>query len=182
MQTIKVKIKRMREGVQLPEYKSVLASGFDLAAAEDVLVRPGETVVVPTGIAVELPPGYELQVRPRSGVSKRTKLRISNTPGTIDADYRGEIGILVDNLMPATTWVTNGVLTIEEELEPFNDDPFSDDNEDAKFMYGTYLIRRGDRIAQAVIAPVVRAEFVEVDELSETERGAGGFGSTGVRG
>lgn len=171
MQAIKVKIKRMREGVQLPEYKSALASGFDLAAAEDVLVRPGETVVVPTGIAVEIPEGYELQIRPRSGVSKRTRLRLPNTPGTVDADYRGEVGVLVENTVPPTKASGTVLIGMDGQWIETND----------LYPVGTYLIRRGDRIAQGVIVPVVRAEFVEVDELSETERGAGGFGSTGVR-
>lgn len=172
MQTIKVKIKRIREEVALPEYKSALASGFDLAAAEDVIIKPGETVLVPTGIAVEIPAGYELQIRPRSGISKRTRLRLPNTPGTVDADYRGEVGVLVENTVPPTKASGSVVISVDGQLIETND----------LYPVGTYIIRKGDRIAQAVIAPVVRAEFVEVDELSETERGAGGFGSTGVKG
>lgn len=172
MQTIKVKIKRIREEVALPEYKSALASGFDLAAAEDVIVKPGKTVLVPTGIAVEIPAGYELQIRPRSGISKRTKLRLPNAPGTVDADYRGEVGVLVENIMPPTQASGTVLIGVDGQLIETKD----------LYPVGTYLIRRGDRIAQGVIVPVVRAEFVEVDELSETERGAGGFGSTGVQG
>lgn len=170
MQTIQVKIKRMREGVTLPEYKTPLASGFDLAAAEDVIIKPGETVLVPTGIAVEIPAGYELQIRPRSGVSKHTKLRLPNAPGTVDADYRGEVMVLVENTEPFVDEMVSYVFDIERKRRQRME----------WYRYGTYLIRKGDRIAQGVIVPVVRAEFVEVDELSETERGAGGFGSTGV--
>lgn len=151
--TIRVKIKR-KPGVPMPAYATDGAAGFDLAAAEDVIIEPGQTVVVSTGLAVELPPGYELQIRPRSGISVKTKLRVQL--GTVDSDFRGEIGVIVDNIA-----VPSG-------------DSFKD---------GTVLaecIRAGDRIAQAVITPVYRAVFEEVDALTPTERGAGGYGSTGV--
>lgn len=153
--TVPVKIKR-KPGVPMPAYATEGAAGFDLAAAEDVIIEPGQTVVVSTGLAVELPPGYELQIRPRSGISAYTKLRIANAPGTVDSDFRGEIGVIVDNIAAPSG------------------DPFKD---------GTVLaecIRAGDRIAQAVITPIYRAVFEEVDALTPTERGAGGYGSTGV--
>lgn len=142
---MEVKIKKVRPHADIPQYATDGAAGFDLVAAEDVVISPDETKIVPTGIAVELPPGYEMQIRPRSGVSLKTKLRVANAPGTVDSDYRGEIGIIVDN---------------------------TSDSE-------TKVVKRGTRIAQGVIQRVERAEFVVCDELTETARGDGGFGSTG---
>jgi len=146
---LRVKIKRVKD-VELPKYAKPGDSGFDLVAAEDTIIWPGETKVVPTGLAFEIPPGYELQVRPRSGMTRNTKLRV--VLGTVDSGYRGEVGVLVDNTeVPKTTNIQANV------------------------------IEKGTRIAQGVIAPVVAANFVEVDELSDSERGVGGFGSTGVK-
>lgn len=147
---VKVKIKKLHPDAVIPQYASEGASGFDLVAVEDVEVWPGETVKVRTGLAFEIPEGYELQIRPRSGISTKTKIRIPNSPGTVDADYRGEVLVLIENTTDETT-------------------------------NALFQIRKGDRIAQGVIVPVVRAEFEEVEELSETKRGSGGFGSTGVR-
>src|SRR5215469_14084285 len=123
------------------------AAGCDLFAAveSDVTLAPGARALVPTGIAIALPPGFEAQIRPRSGLALKTGVTCLNTPGTIDADYRGPVQVLLINL----------------------------GNEPAS-------IRRGDRIAQMIIAPVSRADFVEVDDLTETGRGGNGFGSTGV--
>ncbi|MGD2278282.1 dUTP diphosphatase [Bacillus wiedmannii] len=146
---LRVKIKRVKD-VELPKYAKPGDSGFDLVAAEDTIIWPGETKVVPTGLAFEIPPGYELQVRPRSGMTRNTKLRF--VLGTVDSGYRGEVGVLVDN----------------------TEIPKSANMQ-------AHVIERGTRIAQGVIAPVVTAHFVEVDELSESDRGTGGFGSTGVK-
>ncbi|EOV9528880.1 dUTP diphosphatase [Bacillus cytotoxicus] len=146
---LRTKIKRVRD-VELPKYAKPGDSGFDLVAAEDTIIWPGETKVVPTGLAFEIPPGYELQVRPRSGMTRNTKLRV--VLGTVDSGYRGEVGVLVDNI----------------EIPK------------AEYMQAS-VIERGTRIAQGVIAPVVTAHFVEVDELSFSERGFGGFGSTGIK-
>ncbi|HFJ9281536.1 TPA: dUTP diphosphatase [Bacillus cereus] len=146
---LRTKIKRVRD-VDLPKYAKPGDSGFDLVAAEDTIIWPGETKVVPTGLAFEVPPGYELQVRPRSGMTRNTKLRV--VLGTVDSGYRGEVGVLVDN----------------------NERPIS-------LNMKAHVIEKGTRIAQGVIAPVVTAHFVEVDELSESDRGTGGFGSTGVK-
>lgn len=180
---LEVKVKKVHPDAVIPQYARPGDAGFDLVAVEDVIIQPGETKKVPTGLAFAIPPGYELQIRPRSGVSKDTKLRISNAPGTVDAGYRGEIGILVDNIHPGeqkvvatenrtalVTIVTPHVLSVknrELKTEEF-------------YPVGTYLIRKGDRIAQGVIAPVYQAQFEVVDELDETERGTGGFGSTGI--
>ncbi|PEN76870.1 dUTP diphosphatase [Bacillus toyonensis] len=146
---LRVKIKRVKD-VELPKYAKPGDSSFDLVAAEDTIIWPGETKVVQTGLAFEIPPGYELQVRPRSGVTRNTKLRV--ILGTVDSGYRGEVGVLVDNI---------------EIPKAIN--------------MQAHVIEKGIRIAQGVIAPVETAHFVEVDELSESERGVGGFGSTGVK-
>lgn len=146
---LRTKIKRVRD-VELPRYAKPGDSGFDLVAAEDTVIWPGETKVVPTGLAFEIPPGYELQVRPRSGMTRNTKLRV--VLGTVDSGYRGEVGVLVDN-----TEVPKAV------------------------NMQAHVIEKGTRIAQGVIAPVITAHFEEVDELSDSERGTNGYGSTGVK-
>ena len=147
---VKVDIRQLPhgEGLALPEYHSADAAGLDLLAAvpEDspLILSPGQRALVPTGLTIALPPGYEAQVRPRSGLASKHGVTVLNSPGTVDADYRGEIGVLLIN---------HGAV------------PF--------------LIRRGERIAQMVIAPVVRVELAPASELAETKRGGGGFGSTG---
>ena len=148
--TIKIEVRQLPngEGLALPAYQSALAAGLDLLAAipEDapVVLAPGKYTLVPTGLSIALPQGYEAQVRPRSGLAAKHGITVLNAPGTVDADYRGEIGVPLIN---------------------HSDVPFT--------------IRRGDRIAQMVIAPVVQAEFVPVSTLPATARGDGGFGSTG---
>lgn len=134
------------EGLPLPSYATEGAAGMDLLAAVDapLVIRPGGRALVPTGLRIALPHGYELQVRPRSGLALKNGIMVPNSPGTIDEDYRGELGVIV----------LNG-----------GDAPF--------------VVERGMRIAQAVIAPVVRASWREVAELPDTARGTGGFGSTG---
>lgn len=135
------------EGLEIPQYQTEGASGLDLLAAcqEDILLKAGERTLVPTGIAIALPEGTEAQIRPRSGLANRHGVTMLNTPGTIDADYRGEIKVLAINL----------------GAEDFT-------------------ISRGMRIAQMVIAPVLKAQLTVVDTLDATCRGAGGFGHTGV--
>ena len=147
---VKVDIRQLPhgEGLALPAYQSADAAGLDLVAAvpadSPLILSPGRHAMVPTGLAIALPSGYEAQVRPRSGLAARHGVTVLNSPGTIDADYRGEISVLLINLGEA---------------------PFP--------------IRRGERIAQMVIAPVVQAALVPVAALSATDRGSGGFGSTG---
>jgi len=128
----------------LPFYATEHSAGLDLFSAVDEVIRPMERKLIPTGIAIELPEGFEAQIRPRSGLALRHGITLLNSPATIDADYRGEIKVLLINLG-------------EEE----------------------FIIKRGDRIAQMVISQVVRVEWEEVEELSTTSRGEGGFGSTG---
>lgn len=146
---VKVTVLAHGTGLQLPAYKTEDAAGCDLAAAvpqnEPVVIQPGERVLVPTGIAIALPPGHEGQVRPRSGLSVDHGVTVLNAPGTIDADYRGEIRVPIIN---------HGA--------------------------NAFTIMRGMRIAQLIIAPVTRATFIETDTLNSTNRGGGGFGSTGL--
>lgn len=136
-------------GLELPAYESTLAAGMDLQAAVEsaVVIAPGERALVPTGLAIALPPGFEAQVRPRSGLALKHGITVVNTPGTIDADYRGEVGVILIN---------------------HGDTPFT--------------VERGMRIAQMIVAPVIQAVWNEVGELPESDRGAGGFGSTGTSG
>jgi dUTP pyrophosphatase len=135
------------QGLPLPAYATAGAAGMDLLAAiaDPITVAPGGRALIPTGLTIALPPGYELQVRPRSGLALRHGITLPNTPGTIDEDYRGEIGVILLNT----------------GTEPF-------------------VVERGSRIAQAVLASVSRAEWQEVDTLDATARAAGGFGSTGT--
>lgn len=158
---LRVKIKRVKD-VELPKYAKSGDAGFDLVAAEDTVIYPGGTKVIPTGLAFEIPPGYELQVRPRSGISRKTFLRV--VLGTVDSGFRGEVGVIVSNTSYPGNEIALGI---------------NDDNE--IYMNVKYEIKKGDRIAQGVIAPVVTAHFEEVDELSDSERGNRGFGSSGIR-
>ncbi|PFS53513.1 deoxyuridine 5'-triphosphate nucleotidohydrolase [Bacillus cereus] len=168
---LRVKIKRVKD-VELPKYAKPGDAGFDLVAAEDVVIKPGETKVIPTGLAFEIPPGYEMQIRPRSGMSRKTKLRV--VLGTIDSGYRGEVGVIADNASlieyASQPRFATGILVGDNDF-----------NITKPIKYETILINKGDRIAQGVIAPVLKAHFIEVDELSESDRGTGGFGSTGVK-
>lgn len=172
-----VKIKLLNENAVMPTYGSEGAAGFDLYAAEDVIIEPGDTVKVPTGLAFELPPGYEMQIRPRSGVTLKTKLRVQL--GTVDADYRGEVGVIIDNVSinagerrrvdVDTTYKLVHVDGTDSKLGVMNKWP-------------VYRVRKGDRIAQAVIQRLPSVDLVKVDTLGDTERGGAGFGSTGVHG
>ncbi|EKN00210.1 MULTISPECIES: dUTP diphosphatase [unclassified Acidocella] len=150
MNEVTVSIKRLAhgEGLELPAYATKGAAGMDLQAAVSapVSIPPGGRALIPTGFSIALPPGYELQIRPRSGLALKNGITLPNSPGTIDEDYRGEVGVIVLNMGDAAFEVT-----------------------------------RGMRIAQAVLAPVVRVAWAEVAELDETARGAGGFGSTGTK-
>jgi len=165
MKEIEIAVEICREGVKLPEYRNEWDSGMDVCAAEDVIIRPNETVVVPTGLKLAIPPGYEIQVRPRSGITLRTPLRISNSPGTIDAGYRDELGIIISNTSVGAG-DENACYTVESTGN----------------KQGTYYIRKGDRIAQLVLQEVPRMKLKVVDSVADigTNRG-GGFGSTGVK-
>jgi dUTP pyrophosphatase len=136
------------EGMELPRYQTALSAGADVRAAvtEPLVLAPGDRIPVPTGLRMAIPAGFEVQVRPRSGLALRHGVTVPNAPGTIDADYRGELMVLLAN---------------------YGAEPFT--------------IQRGDRVAQLVVAPVVQARLEVVTSLDATERGSGGFGSTGVR-
>jgi dUTP pyrophosphatase len=144
--TLTVQVRRLTATAILPRYMTDLAAGVDLHAdlAADISLAPGERTLVPTGLALAIPAGFEGQVRPRSGLALKKGIALVNSPGTIDADYRGEVGIIIINL-----------------------------GQDA------VTIAPGERIAQLILAPVVRAEFNEVDALDITRRNSGGFGHTG---
>lgn len=167
----KVGFKRLSEGVSLPTKAHATDSGFDICASEDVIIEPGDTKVVPTGIAVKLPNGYEAQIRPRSGVTSKTKLRVQL--GTIDNGYNGEIGVIVDNDL---------LRTPAEILYGIDGVPIHNKGIKYPDVTGSYLIRKGDRIAQLVVQSLPSVEVYEIeDDIGETDRGAGGFGSTGYK-
>ncbi|WP_438319186.1 dUTP diphosphatase [Sporosarcina sp. FA9] len=165
-----VKVKKLHKDAFIPTKAYVSDAGFDLHALKDVLVAPGETVVVKTGLAFEIPDGFEMQIRPRSGISSRTKLRV--VLGTIDSQYRGEVGVIVDNISLMIDWqnFANHVTLINECPVDY----------DEVVPWETYLIKKGDRVAQAVIQKIPHVVLYEVDELSESNRGENGFGSSGV--
>lgn len=146
--TVQIKPLPHAEGLALPSYATPQSAGMDLMAAIDapLTIEPLQRAMVPTGLTMALPDGYEAQVRPRSGLAAKNGVTVLNTPGTVDADYRGEVKVILINL---------------------SNEPFT--------------IERGMRIAQMIIAPYTQAQIEQVDELSETTRGAGGFGSTGVK-
>lgn len=170
-----LKVKRLSEQACLPTKAHLTDSGYDLYAAEDVLIAPGETKVIKTDIAVALPQGYEAQVRPRSGITSKTKLRVQL--GTIDNSYRGNIGIIVDNIS------TDYVLSETYWTRFVN---FIDGNKavapvpEGRVPTTTYLIRKGDKIAQLVLQQISNFDIQEVAELDETDRNSDGFGSSGV--
>ena len=144
----KILIKRLSKEVSLPKYETSGSSGMDLSANinSDVNIEPGNSAIIPTGLAISIPKGFEVQIRPRSGLAAKQKISVLNTPGTIDADYRGEIKVILINL---------------------NDKVFT--------------VEKGLRIAQMVVCRVVQAKLEEVSELNDTDRGKGGFGSTGIK-
>lgn len=165
---MRIRIKKVRDDIPTPGYSHKADAGFDLIAATDVVIQPGETAKIPTGLSFEIAEGYELQLRPRSGITAKTPLRVQL--GTIDASYRGEISVIMDNVSN-DDW-SNMARRIDNSYVHETID---------KYRPGTYLLRKGDRICQGVIAPVAQATFEVADELSETSRGEGGFGHTGVK-
>ena len=150
----------------MPTYAHLTDSGLDIYATEDITIAPGETVLVPTGFKVALPFGYELQVRPKSGRCLKTKLRVANTPGTIDAGYRDEIGVIIDNIEP---YIKSAKIDENGRLY------------DVEFG-SSYTIGKGEKFAQLVLCEVPKAVFYEVESVAGIgEDRQGGFGSTGVK-
>jgi len=143
----KILIKRLSKNIPLPKYETEGSSGMDLAAniKKTIEIKPGKFAIIPTGLALSIPNNYEIQIRPRSGLAAKNQISVLNTPGTIDADYRGELKVILINLGEKKFKIENGL-----------------------------------RIAQMVLCPVIKATLEEVNELEETERGSGGFGSTGI--
>ena len=141
-------IKRLSKDVALPKYETEGSSGLDLAANIDkqIKILPGKSEIISTGLAVAIPKNFEIQIRPRSGLAAKRQISVLNTPGTIDADYRGELKVILINLSDKV-----------------------------------FVVEKGLRIAQMVLCPVVKATLKEVTELENTERGSGGFGSTGIK-
>ena len=144
----KIQIKKLSITVSIPKYETPGSSGMDIAAHIEnaITINPGEKAIVSTGFSMAIPKGYEVQIRPRSGLAAKKNITVLNTPGTIDADYRGEIKVILINLGKEK-----------------------------------FIIVNGERIAQMVVCPVVQADLEEVKELANTERGSGGFGSTGTK-
>ena len=143
-----VLIKRLSKNIEIPKYETSGSSGMDLSANIDkqIEIEPGKTSIIPTGISVSIPKNFEIQIRPRSGLAAKSQISVLNSPGTIDADYRGELKVILINLGNKT-----------------------------------FVVEKGTRIAQMVLCPVVKAKFKEVDNLDDTDRGDGGFGSTGLK-
>ncbi len=141
-------IKRLSKNVALPRYETEDSSGLDLAANidEQIKILPGKSEIIPTGLAVAIPKNFEIQIRPRSGLAAKNQVSVLNTPGTIDADYRGEIKVILINLSDKV-----------------------------------FVVEKGLRIAQMVVCPVIKVSLKEVTKLEFTERGSGGFGSTGIK-
>ena len=143
-----VLIKRLSKNIELPKYETNGSSGMDLSANIEMQIKiePGKTSIIPTGISVSIPKNFEIQIRSRSGLAAKSQISVLNSPGTIDADYRGELKVILINLSNKT-----------------------------------FVVEQGTRIAQMVLCPIVKAKFKEVDSLDNTERGADGFGSTGLK-
>jgi len=144
----KIQIKKLSSDVLTPKYETFGSSGMDIAAyiEQDVIINPGDKAIIPTGFSLSVPQTYEVQIRPRSGLAAKKGITVLNTPGTIDADYRGEVKVILVNL---------------------GKEKFS--------------VKKGERIAQMVVCPIIQVQLEEVKELSATDRGTGGFGSTGVK-
>jgi dUTP pyrophosphatase len=144
----KILIKKLSKEVSLPKYETEGSSGLDLAAFIDknIEIKPGKSEIIPTGLAIAIPKNFEIQIRPRSGLAAKNQISVLNTPGTIDADYRGEIKVILINLSKKS-----------------------------------FIVEKGLRIAQMVLCPVIKAKLKEVESLEDTQRGSGGFGSTGIK-
>lgn len=162
---IPVAIEFCHENAQLPVYANLSDSGADVYAVEDITIKAGETIAVPTGLKVALPPGYEIQVRPRSGLSLRSKMRLSNSIGTIDSGYRGEVQVLVDNIEPKIKDIT-----------------VDDEGKVTSILHGSDMhIAQGQRFCQLILSEVPKADYYQVKDIltvNELDR-KGGLGSTG---
>ena len=173
---VPIKVKKLREDAVSLKYAHKGDSGMDLFAIEDITIAPGETKLVSTGIKVALPPGYELQVRPKSGRALKTKLRVANTPGTIDQAYRDEIKIIIENIEPPIKDITYKFIRGESDHE-------SDHLQITSIEYGKdFTIGKGEKFCQLVLCEVPKVAFYRVDNVQEIgDNRNGGFGSTGLK-
>lgn len=162
---MQIGFKRVHPDAVLPKYAHEGDAGMDVCAVEDVRLRPFEPTLVKTGLVADIPTGYEIQVRPRSGIALKQGVTVWNSPGTVDCGYRNEIGVIL-------LWTPFG--------PPFDVLDKAEFDPAICIKESWMVLHKGDRIAQFVVAPVTRCEPVEVTEVSETERGTGGFGSTGM--
>ena len=177
---IQVPIELCHPDAKIPQYAHIDDSGLDIYALDDYTIAPGETKLIPTGFKVALPPGYELQVRPKSGRSLKTKLRIANTPGTIDAGYRDEVGVIVENIDPPI----RAIHPREQVLEDIRGAKIAEQlpitSGDIEFGQ-SYTIGKGEKFAQLVLSEVPKVAFFRVEAINEIgDNRNGGFGSTGL--
>ena len=162
---MKLGFKKIHPDARLPSYAHEGDAGMDVYAVEDVVLYPFTPTLVKTGLIAEIPTGYEIQVRPRSGLALKQGITVFNSPGTVDAGYRSEIGVILMYSPRCLYRQENHYVLLQINKSDYNAEK---------------MIRKGERIAQLVLAPVTRCEPVEISEVSDTERGTGGFGSTGV--
>jgi len=176
---IKVKVKKLSPEAQIPLYATSGSACVDLVSNEDVYIEPQSTKTISTGLSFEIPEGYKMAIYPRSGISAKTPIRVANAPAQIDADFRGEVKLILTNSMQLVANKNNVYYDL-------NGNHFTMSSPEMKKLqlsnvsWGTIKINKGDRVAQAEIVPVLQVEFEETLELSETERASGGMGSTGV--
>lgn len=167
---IQIPIETCHPDAKIPTYANIGDAGLDIYAVDDFVINPGETKLIPTGLKVAIPYGYELQVRPKSGRALKTKMRVANTPGTIDSGYRDEIGVIIDNIEPP---IKDIVYEFDENGRPII----------TSILHGSpYIIGKGEKFAQLVLNEIPKVSFFEVEKISEIEgdRG-GGFGSSGLK-
>lgn len=177
---IQIPIELCHPNAKIPQYAHIDDSGMDIYALDDYTIMPGETKLIPTGFKVALPPGYELQVRPKSGRALKTKLRIANTPGTIDAGYRDEVGVIVENVDPPIRAIHPRERILEDIHGAKITEQLPITSGDIEFGQA-YTIGKGEKFAQLVLSEVPKAAFFRIDKVDEIgDNRGGGFGSTGV--
>ena len=166
---IQVPFVKCHPNAKMPEYAHAGDSGMDVYALDDYVIHPGETKLIPTGIKMAVPNGYEIQVRPKSGRALKTKMRVANTPGTVDASYRGELCVIIDNIEPPIKDITHD---FDENGRPII----------TSILHGSDMtIGKGEKFAQLVLMEVPKAVLFQVENLDDTERADGGFGSSGLK-
>lgn len=166
---IQIPFVKCHPNAKMPEYAHAGDSGMDVYALDDYIIHPGETKLIPTGIKMAVPNGYEIQIRPKSGRALKTKMRVANTPGTIDASYRGELCVIIDNIEPPIKDIT---YDFDDNGRPII----------TSILHGSDMtIGKGEKFAQLVLMEVPKAVLFQVENLDDTERGEGGFGSTNLK-